>query len=121
MPRLANPESDFKVSVEGVGTFVFANRTMADEFAIQRKYADLTGGGPITQWLGLVGGWIAALSVLTVKSPEGWDLNTMDPLSTKVYENLSRVFTALKDAEDSFRGITRADGEAEGKAAGADD
>ncbi len=120
MPRLANPKSDFTLDVDGVGTFTFGYRTMADEFAIQRKYAELTGGGPITQWLGLVGGWMAALAVLTVKAPDGWVLDELDPLDAAVYEKLSRVFTALKDQEDRFRGRSGVDSQAGGEAAGAD-
>ena len=121
MPRIANPKSDFKVDVEGVGVFTFGYRTMADEFAIQRKYAELTGGGPTTQWLSLVGGWVAALSVLTVTAPDGWVLDEMDPLDEAVYEKMSRVFTALKEEEDRFRGRSRVAGEAKREGTGVND
>ena len=103
MARKANPETDFTVNVEGVGNFTFARRTMADEFAIQRKFAELAGGSDHTDWLSMVGGWVASLTVLTVRAPDGWDISDMDPLDEEVYANLSRVHQALRDKEDSFR------------------
>jgi hypothetical protein len=119
MARKANPATDFDVTVEDIGLFTFARRTMADEFAIQRKFADLAGGGDgHTTWLELVGGWVSALSVLTVRAPEGWDIATMDPLDDEVYAQLNKVYDALRSAEDSFRGKRRTNGQAGSEAAG---
>lgn len=104
MPRKANPATDFNVSIEGVGNFTFGRRTMADEFAIQRRFADLAGGADHTEWLSIVGGWVSALSVLTVRSPDDWNIDEMDPLDQDVYAKLKKVYDALRDKEDSFRG-----------------
>lgn len=112
MPRKSNPATDFQITVDDVGMFTFGRRTFADEFAIQRKFADLTGGGPTTEWLRLVGGWVSTLAVLTVKAPEGWDIDAMDPLDPDVYAQLNRVHDALLDREYSFRGRTREGSEA---------
>lgn len=111
MSRKPQP-TDFAVPVEGIGTFTFGRRTMADEFAIQRRFADLAGGTDHTDWLNIVGGWVSALTVLTVRAPEDWNIDEMDPLDPEVYAKLKKVFDALRDQEDSFRGKRRAGSEA---------
>lgn len=97
-------KTDFIVDVEGIGSFTFAKRTMADEIKIQVEYARLIEGVEPTEWLSRVGGWISTLKVLTVRAPAGWDIDDMDPLDEKVYEDMMLVYLALRAKEDSFRG-----------------
>lgn len=96
-------ETDFTVSVDNVGTFTFARRRMRDEMLIQAEYAKILDGAPATEWLSVVGGWISTLKVLTVRAPEGWDLDEMDPLDPQVYAKMGSVYAALTDKERSFR------------------
>lgn len=103
MPRQSNPQTDFTVTVEGVGSFTFGKRRMADELAIQREFANIIDGVTPTPWLEAVGGWISALKVLTVRAPEGWDLDDMDPLDERTYSKLNRVYQSLREKEGSFR------------------
>jgi hypothetical protein len=110
-PRAPKP-TDFTVSVEGVGRFVFGKRTMADELAIQREYADIIQGVERpTVWLDTMGGWLSALRVLTVSAPDGWDLDELDPLDEQTYANLNRVYEELRNQERSFRGGQKPAGE----------
>lgn len=102
MPRTPR-STDFEVPVEGIGTFVFARRTLDDEFALQREYARLIDGVKPTDWLATMAGWMAALRTLTVRAPEGWNLDAMDPLDNGTYKTLFKVYTALRDKEGSFR------------------
>lgn len=102
MARL-EAESDFFVDVEDVGPFRFGKRTMRDEIKIQVEYARMIDGVEATQWLSLVAGWIAALKVLVVKAPDGWDIDSMDPLEDETYAKLGRVHSALINKERSFR------------------
>lgn len=102
MRRTPNPD-DFDVTVPEVGRFVFGRRKMKDEIDIQREYARMLDGVPPTEWLALVCGWVAALSVLTVSAPPGWNLDEMDPLDNDTYAKLARVHQALVDKERSFR------------------
>lgn len=95
--------TDFEVPVEGVGTFVFARRTLGDELAIQREYARIIDGVTPTDWLATMAGWLSVLRTITVRAPEGWDLDAMDPLDPETYERLYKVFSALRAKEDSFR------------------
>ncbi|MND16904.1 hypothetical protein D3C77_05090 [compost metagenome] len=95
--------TDFIVDVEGVGSFSFAKRTMKDEIDIQVEYARIIQGVEATDWLARVGGWISTLKVLTVRAPSGWDIDDMDPLDEKVYEDMLLVYLALRAKEDSFR------------------
>ena len=95
--------TDFTVPVDGIGTFTFARRKMADEMKIQVEYARMIDGTQPTQWLSLVAGWISALMVLTVKAPDGWDLDELDPLDDDSYAKLKRVYDELMLKEQSFR------------------
>lgn len=96
-------ETDFYVKVDGVGGFTFARRKMALEIEIQVEYAKMLDGAPATEWLALVAGWISALKVLTVRAPEGWDLDELDPLDDDTYAKLAKVHAALTEKERSFR------------------
>lgn len=104
--------TDFTVPVEGIGSFTFAKRTMADELAIQREYADIIGGveSP-TVWLETMGGWLSVLRVLTVRAPDGWDLDELDPLDEGTYAKLNKVYEELRTQERSFRGGQKPAGE----------
>ena len=51
----------------------------------------------------MVGGWLSSLKVLTVRAPEGWSLDELDPLDPASYEKLRKVHKALSDKESSFR------------------
>lgn len=113
MPRIAK-ETDFTVQVDGVGTFTFGRRTMRDEIAIQVEYARIIDGVEPTAWLQAVGGWLSVLRTLTVRAPEGWDLDNMDPLDDQTYANLSKVYETLNERERSFRRGSKPAGEGNG-------
>lgn len=100
-------DTDFTVNVDQVGDFLFAKRTMRDEIKIQVEYARMIEGvEQPTEWLALVAGWIAALKTLVVKSPDGWDIDEMDPLDDETYAKMARVHRALVEKERSFRSST---------------
>lgn len=120
MARRPQP-TDFVVDVDGIGSFTFAKRTMADEIKIQVEYARLIEGVEATDWLSRVGGWISTLKVLTVRAPSGWDIDDMDPLDETVYENMMLVYMALRAKEDSFRRKHGAGSEEGGQAQGNND
>lgn len=119
MPRKPAP-TDFNIDVEGIGRFTFAKRTMADEIRCQVEYASIIDGVIPTMWLQSVGGWISALRVLTVRAPEGWDIETMDPLDPETYERLRKVHAALVAKEASFRAKPGAGSEGGGQGADQD-
>lgn len=116
MARLPK-ETDFTVQVEGVGTFTFGRRTMGDEIKIQVEYARIIDGVVPTEWLQLVAGWISTLRVLTVRGPEGWDIDALDPLDAESYAKLRDVHSALVAKEQSFRG--KHEGHSKGTSEGA--
>lgn len=97
---------EFELNVEGVGNFVFLKRNFAREFAIQREYARLIDGVKPTEWLSSVGTWMSTLKVLTVKAPDGWVLEELDPLDDATFAKLFKVTEELRAKEDSFRGRT---------------
>lgn len=97
--------------------FHFAKRTMRDEIAIQVEYAKIIDGAEHpTAWLETMGGWLSALRVLTVRAPDGWDIDEMDPLDDETYLKLGRVHGALIEQERSFRGKSKLGSEAGGAA-----
>lgn len=100
--------------VEGIGNFKFAKRTMHDEIKVQVEYARMIDGVVATDWLALVCGWIAALTVLTVSAPDGWDMEDIDPLDDDSYAKLAKVHSALVAKELSFRSRPKASGEGSG-------
>lgn len=102
MSRSSRP-TDFRVSVDGVGDFVFAKRTMRDEIATQVEYARLIDGVAPTPWLETVCGAIADLKTLTVKAPEGWDIDALEPHDPETYKNLLAAHRELINKERSFR------------------
>lgn len=102
MARTPQP-TDFVVKVEGVGSFTFGRRTMKDEIGIQVEYARLIDGVEPTSWLQAVCGWLSVFKVLTVRAPEGWDLDELDPLDDETYAKMSTVYEALTEQERSFR------------------
>lgn len=102
MPRPPKP-TDFIVPVEGVGQFTFGQRAMRDEIAIQVEYAKLIDGAPATEWLQAVCGWIATLKVLTVRAPDDWNVEELDPLDPETYAKLNNVHGGLVEHERSFR------------------
>lgn len=105
--------TDFQIEVEGVGSFTFGRRKMKDEIDIQVEFARLVQGVEPTQWLQMVCGWLAAFKVLTVRAPEGWDLDEMDPLDDDTYKKMALVFDALREKESSFRRSNAQGSEAE--------
>lgn len=98
--------TDFTVTVDGIGDFVFAKRVMRDEMKIQAEYRRMTDGldDPGSE-LSLVATWLAALKVLMVRSPvKMWeDVESVDPLDPDTYSSLMRIYEALREKERSFR------------------
>lgn len=120
MARKAAP-SDFTVEVDGVGSFTFGRRTMRDEIKIQVEYARMIEGVEPTPWLGAVAGWISTLKVLTVRAPEDWDIDELDPLDEDTYARLMKVHSALAEKERSFRRSTAGGSANAGEGTGQDD
>lgn len=114
--------NEFTVTVDGIGAFTFARRNMRRECAIGAEYSRIIEGVPTpTPWLDTVAGWIAALKVLTLKAPEGWDIDELDPLDDESYAKLGKVHASLREKEGSFRSGKRAQVEGSGSGDGAVD
>jgi hypothetical protein len=117
MAREAKP-TDFKVTVDGIGTFTFGRRKMSDQMAIHRQLSAIYGGVEPNEWLFRVGTWTATLNVMTVHAPDGWDIEEMDPLDDATYDKMRRVWEALREREETFRAGHAPNGEGGGAAAG---
>ena len=97
-------EKTFSVPVEKIGTFVFRKRAFRDNFAVQAEYVRITEGveNPGDNMAFLARSW-AAIKVLLVEAPEGFDLEALDPYDDESYMKLVAVGAALSDKEASFR------------------
>lgn len=110
--------NDYYIDVPDIGRFRCARRTMRDEVDVQREYASMAGGVEPTAWLITIAEYLSTLRVLLVDAPEGWDMENMDPLDDETYEQLGRVFAALREREESFRRKSKPASEANSPAAG---
>lgn len=102
---MRNPgRNDYELAVEGIGQFKFSRRSLGDELKVQVEYARITEGlMQPTPWLYSLGTWLSALRVLMVSAPDGWDMEAMDPLDDDTYDQMKRVYEAMREKEDSFR------------------
>lgn len=102
MARAAAP-GDFQVQVDGLGSFTFGKRTMRDQFAIHAEYARLTEGVESPTWFAVEFSEIfAALKVLTVVAPVGWDIESIEPEDASLAQ-MKSVHAALCAKEADFR------------------
>lgn len=110
------------VPVPGIGEFVFRHKTFKDAGLIGGQYYDFTGGvsAPEGSWLDLVATAYATLKVLTIKAPDGWSLDAMDPENPDDYRKLVEVLGALRAAEGRFRGGSGVAGQAGSQGTGRD-
>lgn len=114
--------NDYDVQVEGIGQFKFARRSLGDELKVQVEYARITEGVmQPTPWLYSLGTWLSALRVLMVGAPDGWDMEAMDPLEDDTYDQIKKVYEAMRDKEDSFRRKPGKTGQAPSQGDGKDD
>lgn len=101
---MTDSPNEFTVTVEDVGAFTFAKRDMRREFRIHAEYGRLTEGiSPVPEHTDVLATAVAALKVLTLKAPDGWDIDSMDPLDQVTYTRLLAVFGALRAREAAFR------------------
>lgn len=111
-------DEQFTTHVEGVGAFSFLRRTMRLEMRIGAEYSRLTEGVDTpTQWFELVAGILAAIKVLVVAAPPGWDLEQLDPTDDETWDQLVLIHRALRDQEDTFRRAKKKQSETTGAAA----
>ena len=108
------------VPIEGVGTFKFRHRTVKDQIWIEREAADILGGEPLTSYLRSCAIALATLERLTVEAPDGWDIETVDPLDGGAVSEVYRVFGELVSTESRFRGRPLPKSTTEGPGAVAD-
>jgi hypothetical protein len=116
---MSTAPNEFTFNVEGVGTFTLARRNMRRESAVGAEFSRLTEGVETpSPWLSMVAGWISALKVLTLKAPDDWNIDELDPLEEDSYAKLGKVHAALREKEDSFRGKANKPVEGSGAANG---
>ncbi|MDP3327205.1 hypothetical protein [Parvibaculum sp.] len=114
MARLPS-QNDFVVTVDGIGVFTFAKKGMRDQFAIEAEYSRLTEGvETVTDFLWSAANSFANLKVLTVSAPDGWNLEGLDPDDSNDWERLTKVWSALRDKQLSFRKAAQEGGEKPG-------
>jgi hypothetical protein len=121
---MRNPsKSDFPLEVDGIGSFVFARRTVRDRFRITSEYMRLTGGVAVEGTdFSVVAEAHATIGVLMVDAPDHFS-SMLDPATVSVDEDaddekISTVFFALRAKELSFRPKSNKVSEVEGETSG---
>jgi hypothetical protein len=119
--RKATPGSDFTFSVEGLGDFVYARRTLGDSIKIRARYLELVGEHASDVDLSALATVAATHDVLCVQAPEGWsDLLKIDTLDPANFDRIYALFGALGEKEDSFRGQPKSTVASSGQGTGKD-
>ena len=101
----------YVVNVPDVGTFEVRKRTLRVQMAIHAELNRLTEGAPLStlsDWFIDLCGLVAELNGLSIKAPDGWSMEDVDPLDDG-YDRLRIVYRAIRTQEDSFR--TKAKGD----------
>lgn len=91
------------VTVPEVGEFVFRRRTLDTQIKLQADAVRLTGGEIESTSLTGFAMAIATLRALTVRAPDGWNLDEVDPLDEEAMSAVLKVFGSLRAAEETFR------------------
>ncbi|WP_431860130.1 hypothetical protein [Azospirillum sp.] len=91
------------VTVDGVGTFVFRRRAMRDQIRIEADAVRILGGPIEDDGLRSWALAMATLAALTVSAPDGWDLDTIDPLDEGATAKVLMVYGRLRETEEKFR------------------
>lgn len=97
-------EQTFDLDVPDIGTFTFRRRTARLAFAAVKAGIDFIGGAATTGWQADMGTAIGVLATFTVRSPDGWNLENMDPLDPDDAARILAVAEALRAEEARFRG-----------------
>lgn len=114
MPR-DQDQRTFGLDVEGVGNFAFRHRTMRDELRIATEYSRLTEGiDTPSKQLDAIANMLSTVKVLCAEPPDGWDIETMDPLDPQTFAQLFTVYSALREREKFFRSRPGQTGQGEG-------
>jgi hypothetical protein len=100
---VATIDRTYPLDVEDIGRFVFRKRRVPDQVKIEAAAHRMTDG-PIDD-VDLQNVCIAyqTLKHLTVESPEGWDLEDIDPLDAEDTAKMWKVWGALREQEGRFR------------------
>ena len=113
------PAKTLTATVEGIGAFTFRRRTLRDEIKIGAEHERLTEGLEATSdGFRRLTYMLAALDVLTVTAPEGWDPMAMDPLDAESFTKVGAVYGGLREAEERFRAGAGPDPEGSGEGTG---
>jgi hypothetical protein len=100
----APSDSDFTLTLEGVGDFVFAHRTIGDMFNIRVRFLLLLGENENLRNDGELSIFADLMSVyneLIVSCPTGWD--DISKLNAEGTDNALILYKMLTEKEDSFR------------------
>lgn len=95
--------TDYVVPLPGIGDFTIARRMMADHLKINVEYSRITEGIKPSEWLDTLATCISVIKVLTVRAPDGWDIDRMDPFEAKTYQQILDLHTLIAEKEGSFR------------------
>ena len=116
---MSKPET-YVIDLEGVGQFEVFRLTQRQRLRVLTEQARLTEGvEDLPESLLREAAITAAVKALVVKAPDGWDVDSIDPLDADgSYSAMQRLYAAIAEREQRFRGKTAAQGAGPGAAQG---
>lgn len=108
----------YVLDLDGVGQFEVLRLTQRQRLRVLTEQARLTEGlEDLPETLMQEASITAAVKVLVVKAPEGWDVDLIDPLDEDgSYSAMQRLYAAISEREQRFRGKTASAGTGAGTA-----
>lgn len=104
---MSDSPNQFVETVEGIGTFTFAKRTMRNEIRITVEKARLTENVDLPPYQDMFINAVCALKVLVIEGPDDtWTpegLDAADPFDDEAYGRVLKVWSALRGKEETFR------------------
>lgn len=76
---------------------------MRDQYKIEAEASRMMGGPCDDEPLRIGAICYAALSILTVESPPGWNIDDFDPLDPETTQKIFAVHRRLREVEAGFR------------------
>ena len=114
---MSKPET-YVIDLEGVGQFEVFRLTQRQRLRVLTEQARLTEGvEDLPESLLREAAITAAVKALVVKAPDGWDVDSIDPLDEDgSYSAMQRLYAAISEREQRFRGKTATQGAGPGTA-----
>ena len=93
----------FSFEVAGIGSFTMRRRTIRDQYWMEAEQSRILGGPTRDEFLSSSALKFATLLRLMTESPDGFDLEAIDPLDQEDVQKIHDIYGRLREEEARFR------------------